>query len=165
MAIIVEDGSQVANANGYVSLIEIRAFALERGISLSAIDSIVEVFSFKATDFFETYSNRFKGSKVSGTQALQFPRENFSLDGFAFSSDEVPSLVRKCICQLVIELHNGIDIAPTTDGKFLIREKIDVIENEWQPGSSSGQPNLTLFEAFIAPLLQTSTGGVTVKRA
>ncbi|MCQ0042383.1 MAG: hypothetical protein NF693_09010 [Bombella sp.] len=165
MAIILEDGSQVTNANGYVSLVEIRDFASMRGIVLSATDSIVETFSFKATDFFETYANRFKGSKVSATQALQFPREGVSLDGFSLASNEVPSLVKKCICQLVIELHNGIDIAPTTDGKFLIREKIDVIENEWQPGSSSGQPNLTLFEAFIAPLLQTSTGGLTVRRA
>lgn len=60
MAIILEDGSQVTNANGYVSLVEIRDFASMRGIVLSATDSIVETFSFKATDFFETYANRFR---------------------------------------------------------------------------------------------------------
>lgn len=165
MPLIVETGTEVLNANSYVTLEEVRAFALARGFALSATDSIVEIACIKAMDFLESFSNRFKGHKLTGTQGLQFPRGGVSIDGFLLDENVIPLQLKRAQSQLVIEIHSGVDLTPTSDGKFLVRQKVDVIENEWSPASGPVQPNLTKFDMLIAPLLENSTGGLVSSRA
>lgn len=165
MALIIEDGSQVANANSYSTLAELRAFALARGVTLSAVDATLEASCLVAMDYLESFSNKFKGSKVSGTQSLQFPRLDLTVDGFSILSTVIHPALKKALGQLVVEIHNGIDLTPTGDGKILVREKVDVIENEWKPGNSSPTPALVKFDMLLAPLLKNSTGGLSVSRA
>ena len=165
MALVIENGSQVENANSYVTLAEARAFALARGVTLTAVDATLEASCLVAMDFLEGMRDKFKGSKVTGTQALQFPRLNLSVDGFDILSTVIHPALKNAQCQLVIELHNGIDLTPTGDGKVLVREKVDVIENEWKPTSGTPLPDLTKFDMLIAPLLKSLTGGLSVSRA
>ena len=164
MALIIENGTVVANASSYVTLAEARAFALARSVTLSAVDSEVESKCILAMDFLEALRDCFKGSKVGSVQALQFPRYGVQIDGFDVASNTIPKLLKDAQCQLVIELASGIDLTPTDDGKFLIREKVDVIENEWAPGGSN-TPTLTKFDSIIAPLLKIASGGLTTRRA
>jgi hypothetical protein len=56
---------------------------------------------------------------------------------------------------------------PTGDGREVIREKIDVLETEYAPGSGgAAQPVLSKVRAFLAPVLKTAgSGGLKVSRA
>jgi len=78
---IIEDGTIVTNANSYVTLAEIKAYATARNITLGT-DPVIESQSVLAVDYLESKRTQYQGSKVSELQELQFPRYNVKIDGF-----------------------------------------------------------------------------------
>lgn len=154
MTLIIEDGTNVAGANSYATLTEIRAFAALRGVTLSAVDATLEILAIKAMDYLESLRGDYQGIKVYEDQALQFPRSDVYVDGFILASTTIPVLLKNAQCQLCIELHNGVDILPTSTGGSIKREKVDVIEIEYQPSVSTIQ-KMRAFNALIEPLLKS----------
>src|SRR5882724_1128998 len=151
MALIIEDGSLVAGAESYVSAGDARAYALKRGITLSADDADIEVALVKSMDYLESFAN-YKGQKVETTQALSWPRQWVIIDtmfltgswfsewdtwgglvaGDFFPSDQIPPHLISAQCQLAIEVNNGVDLMPTIlGGPFLTMDKVDVIESRF----------------------------------
>lgn len=79
MTIIVENGTNVANANSYLSLADIRAYALNRGVTLSPVDATLEPMVFKSMDYIESVGANYQGTPTYTApdytpQALQWPR-------------------------------------------------------------------------------------------
>lgn len=73
---IVEDGTGLTNSVSYCSVAFANAYFTERGIiTWTGSDAVKEFALIKATDYIElVYSQRFKGTKLTETQALSFPR-------------------------------------------------------------------------------------------
>jgi len=69
MAITVETGAIVAGANSYVSVVDLDAYLLLRGMTTS-LDK--EVMLIKAMDWLEI--QKYKGDQLTCDQVLQFPR-------------------------------------------------------------------------------------------
>ena len=82
MALVIEDGTIVAEANSYVTVEEARAFALLRGVILSAVDADVEILIIEAMDYVEAKGSKFKGMKYTRDQDLQWPRSGATVDGY-----------------------------------------------------------------------------------
>lgn len=153
MAIIVEDGSIIANANSYISIADTRTYALARGTTLSAVDADVEELIIKAMDYVESLG--FKGIKFTQDQALQFPRANVYVDGYLISTDEIPSDLIKGLNEVILSINNGED--PLADiARVQSSVKVGSLEVEYAPGSST-----TLVRKISAALrkLLTSAGG------
>lgn len=79
MTLIVENGTNVPNANSYADLTYIRAYALNRGVTLSVVDADVEAMVFKSMDYIESVASNYQGTKTYTAptytpQSLQFPR-------------------------------------------------------------------------------------------
>lgn len=167
MALIVENGSLVSGANSYVTLAEARAFALSRGVTLSATDATVEVLAVKAMDYLEALADSYKGLRVSYTQALQWPRYDVVpfADGAAIPLDEIPAQLKNAQCQLIIDAVT-YDLQATGAGRETIRSKVDVIEVEYAPsGAGVVQPIFRKAHAMLAPLLERVSGGLRLERA
>lgn len=138
MAIIVEDGTGVAGANSYVTLAEARDYAAGRGVTLGD-DAAVTVLLNKAMDYIESFRAQYQGRKTYPTgahpapQALQWPRKGVRIDGLVWASDAIPAELKAALCQTIIEAHTRPDgnLAPSSDGKVVKREKVDVIEREF----------------------------------
>lgn len=162
MALIIENGTNVAGANSYTTLEEIRAFALARGFALTNVDVDLEVLAIKAMDYLESLRGSYQGTKVYENQELQFPRSDVYVDGFLLASTTIPVLLKNAQCQLCIELHNGVDIMPTSTGGSVKREKVDVIEIEYQPSVSTIQ-KMRSFNALIEPLLKSGFAFSTLR--
>lgn len=162
MAIIVEDGSIVANANSYVDLTTVRDYATLRGVTLDADDAIVEAQIVTATDYLET--KEYAGDQVDpGVQVLKWPRKNVTCDGYAIPSDSIPQQLKDAQCDLVIQQHNGVDLLPTLTDQAVKRERVDVIEVEYQDNSSSLQtPRIPVVDNKLKCLLKY--GGVGIIR-
>jgi hypothetical protein len=162
MALIIEDGNIVSNANSYVTLAEARAFALARGVTLSAVDATLEPFVIKAMDFLESLRSEYQGTKISKDQRLQWPRTGVVCDGFDIADDEIPTVLKDAQCQLIVDGSSGSDLLPNSDGREVIREKIDVLETEYAPSSSGGTPSPTFTKALalLQPLFEASASGV-----
>lgn len=164
MALVIENGSLVAGATSYVTVEAARAFAEARAATLPVDDGELESLLIQAADFLESYRDKFKGSKVDPSlQDLQWPRAGVNIDGYDFPEDEIPKQLIYAQCQLAIEA-NLTDLMPTGDGRDVIREKVDILETEYAPGSGGvAQPYFPKVDAFLAPLLK-KTGGLSVGR-
>lgn len=111
MALVIEDGSQVAGATSYITVSEYSTWADNRfgaarttkPTTALAYESII----LRAMDYFETLV--FKGYLVSETQALQWPRQAVVIDGFTVATSEIPKEVEAALYELTYaeELGNG----------------------------------------------------------
>lgn len=133
MALIVEDGTGIPNANSYGTIVGARAYATDRGVTLLA-DDVVTAQLINATDFLESFD--YVGKPVVYSQSLSWPRVQVFIDpDTPFPSNQLPvDLVRACY-QCVIEQFNGVELQPTTDisggGGFVTEEKVDVLTTKF----------------------------------
>lgn len=164
MALIVEDGTIVDNANSYASLDTIKAYALNRGITLGT-DSEIETQAFKAMDYIESKRNKFKGSKQTQNQPLQFPRIDVVIDDFELPINTIPNELTCVECQLIIEQKNGIDIMPTQDEAAVTSEKIGPMQTDYavNPGNYLS-PFMPIVDGLLAPLFKIVPNGITFIR-
>lgn len=166
MALIVEDGSIVANANSYNTLAELRSYASARGYTLPTDDTELEAETFLAMDYLEALRSKYQGMKVSSSQSLQWPRECVYIDGFAIDNDVIPTELKNAQCQLTMDKDSGIDLQPNVDSHFVIKEKVDVIETEYSEAvGTSNYPTLEAANALLKPLLKQSAFVISTYRA
>jgi hypothetical protein len=167
MALVIENGSLVAGANSYVSVAEARAYAAARASTLPEDNAEVEAALIVAVDYLESLGAKYQGKKVDpATQELQWPRQSVEIDGWQVPVDTIPKQLKNAQIQLAIENAAGVDLMPTGDGREVIREKVDVLETEWAPGSGgAAQPVFPKVEALLTPLMSAGFGGIKVKRA
>jgi hypothetical protein len=129
--IIVEDGTQVANANSYNTVNELVAFAIARNVTLLTDP---EVLITKSMDFME--SKNYLGRIVASTQALQWPRSGVTIDGYGVLSTTIPQLLKDAQLAVCMEIEAGNNPLST-----LKQEKQSVtigpISTTYKTGSSS----------------------------
>lgn len=164
--LIIEDGTGVANANSYNSLAEIRAYAVLRGVVLSSVDQTLDVLAIKAMDWLE-YKKEWYGKKTSSTQSLQWPRNRIRIDGEVFPYNEIPTLLKKAHCQLVVDQSNGITLTPDSSGNepYVTEETIGPITTKYSGYlRTSRYPSLPIVESFLKQLCRNN-GIIKVDRA
>jgi hypothetical protein len=165
MSLTIEDGTGIATADSYATLVQIRAYAVARGVSLPAAGTgldPVEVLAREAMGYIEAQRGRYQGTKGTKAQALAWPRGGVVVDGFDVDPDEIPACLVAAQCQLVCDAFAlGGDLLPLGDGREIIREKLEgVSETEYAPsGQTAILPALVKAEALLEPLYQSSTGG------
>lgn len=133
MALIVEDGSIVANANSYSSVADFRTWAESRGKTIGA-DATVEAAILRAMDYFESLG--FVGYKSTREQRLQWPRNRVIIDGYSVESDEIPDEVLNALYEITLGELEG-DSALSATERSTISEKIGEIEIRYSEGESS----------------------------
>ena len=111
MTVIVEDGSGVVNANSYVSETEVMEYASARGVALSA-GTLLQAHIVKAGDYLQTWERAFVGYRRErhDLQRMSWPRVGAFVDDYTVESDTIPGVLKDCQCELVIDIHSGIDI-------------------------------------------------------
>ena len=170
MALVIEDGTGVEGANSYITLAEARAYALERGVTLTADDAVLEAHLILAMDYLESLRDKYQGSKTLSTNSLQWPRYPVYIDGTLIGSNVIPQELKDAEAQLAIEQHNGIVISPSVAEKVgaVKKEKVGPLETEYfaGTGSSTGQPVMTKVDELLAPLLDARwrTGSIRTLR-
>lgn len=184
MPLIKEDGTGVDNANTYITVAELRAFANDRGVAFPAVVdpddaaniAIFTPFLILANDFLESLRTKYSGfpTYVAG---LTWPRQDVWVDWQLLDTRTVPQRVKSAQAQLVIEQLQGIALQPSmgaygkayippgpngpilpVDNRFVTVDKIDVIETQYsQTIGANLSPILPAVMAFLQPLL--ASGG------
>lgn len=166
MALIVEDGSGVANANSYETLVGIRAYALSRGVTLSATDSVVEAQAHKAMDFLEAQRGRYQGDKTDPAQALQFPRTGVKVDCVEIAADAIPAVLVQAQCRLIMEQHAGVELTPTRTEGFIIEDTTGPLTTKYSDkhgGGPGSTPIMPAVEALLSPLYSACGQGLGLR--
>jgi hypothetical protein len=150
VAVVVEDGTGKANADSYISEADAVTYLGLRGDTVFAALSAVNqaVMLRKATDYMvQVFRLRWKGSRVSINQALDWPRNFVFLDdygntegqygygaaGLVVLNNVVPTEITHACALLALRANSG-DLAPDVS-RVVKRRKIDTIETEYEAGS------------------------------
>lgn len=152
MALVIEDGTLVANADSFVTRAEIIAYAAKRGVTIPDEDSS-DIFAIQAMDYFLTVC--LKGDAVG---PLPYPRSGLvdgdTVDDYVYS---IPAGIKTAQMQLSVDAFNGIELTPSAaEAAQLKRSKVGPIEEEFfEPGRGlyGLDPRLTLANAALAPFL------------
>lgn len=159
MALIVEDGTIVDNADSYVDEADLTAYAAKRGITLPTGNDLT-VLAIKAMDYIESLEPRFKGTRVESDQPLSWPRKGVVINGFFVDEDTIPKQLIDLQCQLVID-GMTVNLQPNGTGRVVKRQKVDVIETEYEI-LGDGSVQLTKADALTAFLVDESSQGFSV---
>ena len=164
MAIVVENGTGLDNAESYVSVAEADARLANLGYTTWAPLQTVEKEQAlrRATNYMvQEFRSKWKGARLLSTQILDWPRSDVYVDDILIASTIVPLEVKNTNIDLAIKAAAG-DLNPDTTQR-VIREKIGPLEQEF---SASG-PSRSIFRAAwmsLAPYLDSYAGSNQVIR-
>jgi len=157
MTLTVETGAIVTGANSYVSRADAIAYAANRGVTL-ADTTATDAMLIKATDYLETYADRFKGILVDREQPLSWPRYDAVIEGFSWESDEIPRQVVNAQLAVLLEINAGDDPFNPTPVVGPVTEKTvsGAVTVRYASGTSSKVKKSRASDAIIALLLSRS---------
>lgn len=154
MALIIEDGTIVANAQSYMNVADLRTFAGLRGVAVPSSDEACERLLIKAMDALEEFATKWKGQKVSATQPLAWPRSGAVIDDVNQPSNEIPRELEYAQLQLALEANQN-DLQPNEEQRQVVKEKVGPIEMTYEnKGRVMGVSAFAKPMALIRPLLK-----------
>lgn len=162
MAIIVEDGTGVINANSYVTYAEALAYAEARGKGTSfADDELTATFLIRAVDYLQSVD--FLGYPYWVDQELNWPRDYIYVNGVRLAYDVIPKAIKSAQIEAALLIASGIDIMPTISGAFVKREKVGPIETEYSEAFGFGSVSMSIVDALLGPYIGGGWGLRTVR--
>lgn len=168
MALIVETGSIVANANSFVTRAELIAYAALRGVTVADVDAS-DVFLVRAADYLTYRESEMKGARTSLLQSLPYPRTGVEVGLYVVGTDEIPQALKNAQMQLAVEAVSGIEILPTkTSNPVVTMRKLGPIETQFSEAAELQRgvmPFLPLVEGYLLPLLLSASGATRAYRA
>lgn len=166
MAIMVEDGTGLPDANSYVSVADAEEYATDRGLTFASASTLLkEAALIRATTAIDaSYRSQFPGWKADGRgQALEWPRTDaYDRDLNLIPSNEVPiEVVQATIEAAVRELAVPGSTMPDLERGGAIKSvKAGSVAVEYADNAESGTV-FSILGGIIAPVLTQSTGGLT----
>lgn len=154
MAIVVEDGTVVANANSYVSEAELTTYATARGVTITGN---TEQLLIKAMDYIEGLD--FIGVKYSLDQALQWPRVNVVIDSYLQDITTIPTQLKNGLMETALAIDAGNE--PLSN---LEREQQSVKVGDISVTYSSGANATTVVRKISNALAKVVKGSMKVDR-
>jgi len=163
IAIIVEDGSNVPDANAYVSVADVRQYATARGITLPADDDAVAAMIVSATDYLESLRCQYQGFPTyaaTGGQSLEWPRECVVINVQPFPNDAIPKQLKAAQCAGVVAINEGYTLLQNTNASdYVIEETVGPITTKYADPIKAGvETNFATVDAAIAPLMKNCCG-------
>lgn len=110
MGLVVETGLIVPNANSYVSVVDFKSYAQDRGLTVPDQTEGCESLLIRACDFLEGLD--YIGQRVDpNNQPLAWPRKCAWLDGVLLAYNSIPRDLRSAQCELAFAAQN-VDLFP-----------------------------------------------------
>lgn len=156
MALIVEDGTGLTNAESYLSVVDATAYHTKMGNSAAwaavGIESVQEAMLRRATNYLRSrYYAMWQGTPIAPFQRLDWPRWGVpTRNGYnAIASNEVPEEVKDACAELALKA-STTELMPDSN-QAIKREKIGLIEVEYD--QYSAPPSFSSVDSMLAPLL------------
>lgn len=181
MALVVEDGTGLANAESYLSVADCDTYHSNRGNTswASVTTANKEAGLRNATEYLiQEYRTRWKGVKNEATQALDWPRSWVYLEpvvtgntGSDFpqlvSSTVVPEEVKKATAELALKwtVSGALRVDVESTGS-VIEKTVDVITIKYAESQrNGGQKYYAAVDAMLSPFLAVPKGQINLVRS
>ena len=149
MALIVETGEGLADADAYVSVADCTAYAASHGLSFTGTEPEQEARIRRATQYIDTeYS--FKGEEQTDAQALVWPR--------TVAPGIVPREIVSACCELACKPG---DLWTDVDASAVIEKTFGPITKKYATPTNGGQKRFAAVDALLKRW--TAGGGLTIK--
>lgn len=171
---VVEDGTGLSTAVSYVSLNDADLYHSRRGNTAWTQLAVgnKKAALVKAADYLlQLYTSQWKGVRINGTQALDWPRSEVEREDYGISSagyygwlayypdDEVPSAVKNAACEAA--LYSITSALLAEQGQSVVREKVDVLEVEYSEYSAQRRRFPTI-DGLLRPFVMAGNKGIRV---
>ena len=152
MALVIEDGSGKTNAQSYVSVADVVAYADLYGLSHSHVTDAVVMRAMRYLE--STYFERWIGVKKTEEQSLSWPRAWATRkDGYTQGESTVPVEVKNAACALAIRATPNVNLSPDiTRSDAVIEEEVGPIRVKYRDNA----PTVTIYrdvDAMLKPVL------------
>jgi len=153
MALTVENGTGLSNAESYISVADASTRLAGLGFTTWATMSTAEMEQAlrRATAYMErAYRSRWAGTRILRDQALAWPRYGAYADGYCITSTIVPVDVANACAELAFKAASG-DLQEDVVQR-VIREKVGPLETEY---SEYGDQSVgyRAIDAMLAPYM------------
>jgi hypothetical protein len=125
MALIVETGAIVPDADSYISLADARLMAEKFGWTLPADDAEAETALRNGASYIDLQESSLCGTRVSAEQSLAYPRKGVTVNGFPVAEDSIPKQVIKSQVAAAVEYGKGTDVRASSDGRITTMERVE----------------------------------------
>ena len=158
MALIVEDGTGLSTAESYISVVDadtyITAYKGTDATWDGATDGTKEIAARQATKYLDGVY-RWKGEIYSSEQTLDWPR-NYVYNDRGLMETGIPTALEQATAEVMFLIVTGVTITENVDrSKQTKREKVDVIEVEYEAGASQ-QPSFPIVNRLLSDLVTSS---------
>jgi hypothetical protein len=144
MALVVEDGTGLSDAESYISVAQYKAYADGRGYDHSALsDTQIEQKLREGAQFVDTIG-RFKGVQLVSTQALEWPRSG-CIDWSGNTVSGVPKRVKDAQAEATYKAQSGALYTDADRGGMIKSESVGPISVTYMDGA----PATKLFTAVM----------------
>lgn len=155
--VIVEDGSNVPDANAFVSVSDVKTYAEQRGLTLPTTDDEVASLIIRSTDYINSKECEFQGVRTYPTQELSWPRTGVTLNCLDWPVDAIPKALKAATVMMAVALNEGFNPWANTDaGANVIEDTVGPITTRYSDAIAElgGVPsvNIPAFDALLAPL-------------
>ncbi len=152
MAIIVEDGSIVANANSYLEIAEANTLLLETfGITATVTEANLKA----SAQYLETLN--YQGRKTDPVnQSLQWPRTGACVENVIIQPDSIPELLKRSQALGAYYESQNQPLLAVSNGQTITSKSIDGVGSfgYGDNGENSAQMKFSLLQSNIKPLLK-----------
>ena len=159
MALIVENGSNIANADSYISQADAVTLAAKYGWDFPD-EAGSEIPLRNAALYLEKYRNNYQGSKVYSDQSLQWPRDPVYIDDVYNEPDVIPQALINAQVAIASAIHDGANIFGTSFGNVTSRSVGDVSVTTGNNGSISNAAYMGIVNEFLKPIFKNPQNGL-----
>ena len=144
MALIVEDGSVVANADSFLSLVGARTLAANYGVSLPVDDTEAEVSLRQGYLNLLNQERNLQGSRVGADQTGIYPRVGVYNNCFPIANDVIPEEIKLGQLYAAEAISQGTSVNEVTSGERLKSFNVQGVYSEAYQDGSSANLNSTI---------------------
>jgi ABC-type hemin transport system ATPase subunit len=152
MALVIEDGTQIENANSYATDAEFSAYAAARNFTIPALEADRDVLMIKAMDYLADMESEMKGVRVSSSQAVSYPRSDVLTYGFIVNSDAIPQSLKNAQMEAAIAAYTQ-ELLSNAVVNNVQSEAVDVISTSYFDGGNDSRIKLDRVIAQLKHLL------------
>lgn len=166
--VIVETGAIVAGADSWATRAELVEYAESVGITVPD-SSTSDVHLRVACEFINQHEANLLGARVQRDQPTAFPRYGLEINGFSYSSSEIPEILKKCQIEFAIDDHQGINLWNTPANPSLIKRRARVegaVDVEYAVGAAQQQSmtRVSRGRAYLQMLLRSDSRNIGLEK-
>ena len=164
MALIVEDGTGLANSNSYIDISAATAYHADRNNTAWAAADVPSQTAalINASTFIDSkYRSSFKGYRKNLTQAMEWPRVAV-LDDWGFHFAPVANEVKNATAEAALRALNGPLMPDLVRGGMIEEEQVGPLRTKYAPGAP-GLPDYPWITRLLTRVCNPM-GGVRISR-